>query len=415
MPISSKDGIAREPTVGITSLSELKIDVSKDWLGYVIKNLGAPVDAGDAVRLPVLRANMEYPLTDVALGYLLSIGKVGEVRAYNGYNEFYGLLTVDSFTDKAVSCFQKDYSGHLCRWVDLNNWYGSWLYSGAATADFQVGKNVGAGWTLLASEAVDLTAHHVWLLKFSLLGTTLKAYREDMVTPKISVTDTSHASGRFGSWAATSQYAWTSLACILLAPSSPSAKALSYFEAPVVGSGTLEDPFRAQMPEEVAWGWSLNPAAKKKYDLLKLKGFTDEEIVTLFPEVLSCKVNRLALTHSCLIKTDKATGKPVEYTAIVRVFEQPDRQAHLRPMLDGITALRGTAGVRELTRDEAVKRAKQIDPDLTDVDLTRVPPTDVNFKTILKDYVRHREGLGVKRELIDDKLMERYLAEEKGW
>jgi hypothetical protein len=33
--------------VGVSKLSDLTIDVSKDWLGYIIKNLGAPVDAGD--------------------------------------------------------------------------------------------------------------------------------------------------------------------------------------------------------------------------------------------------------------------------------------------------------------------------------------------------------------------------------
>jgi len=35
----------------ISKLSELEIDVDKDWLGHVIKNLGTPVDSGDAVRL----------------------------------------------------------------------------------------------------------------------------------------------------------------------------------------------------------------------------------------------------------------------------------------------------------------------------------------------------------------------------
>jgi len=35
---------------GVTKLSQLQIDVSKDWAGYLIKNLGAPVDANDAIR-----------------------------------------------------------------------------------------------------------------------------------------------------------------------------------------------------------------------------------------------------------------------------------------------------------------------------------------------------------------------------
>jgi len=43
---------------GATRLSELIIDTDKDWRGYKIKNLGAPVDLNDAARLaelPVLR------------------------------------------------------------------------------------------------------------------------------------------------------------------------------------------------------------------------------------------------------------------------------------------------------------------------------------------------------------------------
>ena len=198
-------------------------------------------------------------------------------------------------------------------------------------------------------------------------------------------------------------------------PLSPTPKPAAFFEVPVVGSGTLEDPFRAQMPEEVVVDWSLNPTAKKKYDVLKAKGFTDEEIAILVPEVLSVRKNLLALTHSSLIKTDRATGKPVDYVAIVRVFDQPDRGPALRPISKCLNALRAMPGVKELTRDEAIKRAKQIDPDLTDVDLLPISPSSPDFKAVLRDYIAHREALGVKRELIDDKLMERCLAEEKGW
>jgi hypothetical protein len=35
---------------GITGLSGLVIDSDKDWLGHLIKNLGAAVDSNDAVR-----------------------------------------------------------------------------------------------------------------------------------------------------------------------------------------------------------------------------------------------------------------------------------------------------------------------------------------------------------------------------
>ncbi|MEM2261219.1 MAG: hypothetical protein QXK24_02080 [Ignisphaera sp.] len=36
--------------VGVTKLSELIIDVDKDWNNYKIKNLGVPIDANDALR-----------------------------------------------------------------------------------------------------------------------------------------------------------------------------------------------------------------------------------------------------------------------------------------------------------------------------------------------------------------------------
>jgi len=38
------------PAAGITKLSELTIDVDKDWGGYPISNLGAPTADGDALR-----------------------------------------------------------------------------------------------------------------------------------------------------------------------------------------------------------------------------------------------------------------------------------------------------------------------------------------------------------------------------
>jgi len=38
------------PTAGVTKLSELTIDVDKDWGGYVIKNLGTHTDPNDSLR-----------------------------------------------------------------------------------------------------------------------------------------------------------------------------------------------------------------------------------------------------------------------------------------------------------------------------------------------------------------------------
>jgi parallel beta-helix repeat protein len=56
--------------VGVTRLSELIIDVSKDWAGNAIKNLGEPADPGDALRLPWDHASRHAPGGGDPLGNL---------------------------------------------------------------------------------------------------------------------------------------------------------------------------------------------------------------------------------------------------------------------------------------------------------------------------------------------------------
>jgi len=49
------------PPVVIPKLSELIIDINKDWLGHLIKNLGTPVDPTDALRLTELTTHEGKP------------------------------------------------------------------------------------------------------------------------------------------------------------------------------------------------------------------------------------------------------------------------------------------------------------------------------------------------------------------
>lgn len=322
---------------------------------------------------------------------------------------------VDPLADATLTCISADLMRNVMRADFANkNGYIHEMSTGKTTQDNLLTKFAAGTPTVIGYEAVDLS-NVIYTYRLSAVGSTLYCYRDDLATAKFSVTDTAYASGCWGVGASNEGPNFPTALGPLFGSSLEIAKVLAYFEAPIIGSGTSDDPFRAQMPELIDWEWSLSPAIKKKYNILKAKGFTDEEIQLLFPEVLSCRVNRLALTYSSLIKTNKAAGKPVEYVAIMRVFEQPDRQAHLYPIAKCLDALRALPGVRELSRDEAIKRAKQIDPDLTDVDLMPIKATDPNFKQVLRDYIAHREGLGVKRELIDNKLMERYLQEDKGW
>jgi len=204
-----------------------------------------------------------------------------------------------------------------------------------ATEDFYLRKIVNGVLTNLSTEAVDLSAKRVYLLKLSCNGTTISAYRDDMVTPKLTAIDTAIASGYFGVGGDASivEIPGTLATAKLVAPSSVPPEALAYFEVPVIGDGSEEEPFRPQMPQEIVDG-----------------------------------VNRLALSWSAVIKTGR-DGKPTEYVAVVRILSQPYRQPNLRPIADCIAELKEMRGVIELKREEALKRAKELDDVLTDEDL----------------------------------------------
>lgn len=65
---------------GITRLSELQVDTHKNWLGYLLKNIGVPVDAGDALRKGTRVTMAEVPAG--ASGYYLKAQGAGADPAY---------------------------------------------------------------------------------------------------------------------------------------------------------------------------------------------------------------------------------------------------------------------------------------------------------------------------------------------
>ena len=154
--------------------------------------LRVPLDHPD---LSVTRAKLEYPTVDVNFAYLASIGKTtgGFHATVNNYGV--AVLTRDIFTDKAVDAWIWDrWGGILGRWVDRGNNYSLELDSGISTKDLHIVRRVAGTSTMLGYEAVDLTAQYVWLLKFSVSGSTLKAYRDsptgasDTATTPVSYT-----------------------------------------------------------------------------------------------------------------------------------------------------------------------------------------------------------------------------------
>jgi len=294
-----------------------------------------PIDHPDR---SVTSGKLEYPTEDVTFLWLILIGKAYYIRHTKEPLESAtaAYMTTDSFTDKSLKSFWRDGSGAIYRWQNVENMYGAVIQTWRVGEDFRVNKRVAGVWTLLGSEAVDLEDLY-YLVKISIEGTTINAYRQDMTTPKITVTDTTFSSGQFGTTQTIPYINVFSFACEMLAPSSEPLKTLGYFVTPLTGDGTDENPYRALLPEKI----ETHPDYGE--------------------------TNAYALSHSSLIPTDK--GIPKYDYCLVRIFDQPERQPHLAEIDKCIRILKRMDGVRQLTLEEAIKLALKMDPKLTLKDL----------------------------------------------
>jgi len=239
------------------------------------------------------------------------------------------------FDNKAIKSHITDLTIHLVgREQDTPNKYTVGITTPRTTSDFVLWKRVAGTWTLLGYEAIDLIGRTTHLVKLSISDTTLNAYREDMVTPKITVTDTAFTSGYWGIRGWSSDYPTvTSLLLsagevILEAPSSLNLQPIRYYECPIIGDSSFDNPFRPQLPEEIA----NHPRFGK--------------------------INRLAFTQSCIIKTDRKTGKPVEYIALVQIFRTRPRYCH--SLSKSLEALEAISGVKRLRKDIFERRKKKL-------------------------------------------------------
>jgi len=104
-----------------------------------------------------------------------------------------------TYTNKAVQCYAsfRAESNCMARVSTAEDYYRRRLYEPLTTADFELSKSVAGVITVLAYEAVDL-ALSWYEVKLSCDGAEITGFRVDMATPKISVTDTAHATGYFG-------------------------------------------------------------------------------------------------------------------------------------------------------------------------------------------------------------------------
>lgn len=290
-----------------------------------------------------------------------------------------------SYTDKAVQALQIEAgSNHLAaRFSDtVNTKYTMLMNNALVTADVVLRKVVAGITTALATEAIDITASSFHTVKISCLGTSIKSFRGDMGTAKLTATDSAIASGFFG----VNAVDVLSLGVLgiltltkLVTATSPSLKPYKYFEMPVVGDGK-ENPYHVDLPKEL---------------------FDDDINVN--------GINRLAVNSSCVIKTG-SDGKPFNYIATVRVFDDSAiRQSGLRNLVTCVNAIK-SGGAKELLKEDAVKLAKQIDDKLTDYDFIRIlKPSAIE----VDDLIKQRRNIYKIEEKEEDVL--RFLADDKGW
>jgi len=233
----------------------------------------------DLTAIPTItRDKLEYPTEDVSFAYLAAIQKLtyDRVRESNP-----GYRTVDSFSDKALLGLVCDLNPLAIRYAGgaNGNRYNAYVNTSASTADFKISKVIDGSETVLSSESVDLSRASGHLVMFSVAGSTLKGFREDLTTAKISATDTDLASGYVGTSIPTGgdyNYYASLLTFELKAPATPLPKAKAIIEIDQLKQDLrpIPDNAPAFLKEDI-----------KRYEILKQKGFTDEEIKLLFGDI----------------------------------------------------------------------------------------------------------------------------------
>jgi len=241
----------------------------------------------------------------------------------------------DTYTDKAVKGVCASFYGIMvARVTNDANFYELRLEQLATSADFAIAKYVAGSRTVLATEAIDFPANIAYLCKLEIEGSILRVYREDMTTPKITATDTTFTSGYFGAriWGAPGggecSFVYPSTVQLVDIGSADPPEPIRYYEIPVIGDGSFEDPFRPQLPEEIADHPRFG------------------------------KINRLAFTWSAIIPTNRKTGKPIEYVVPVEIY--PTRPEYCRSLSESFEVLEAISGVKRLSKDEFERRKKRL-------------------------------------------------------
>jgi len=279
----------------------------------------------DPDRIPTItRDKLEYPTVDISFAYLQIIDKLlFQYTNAVSYGEDYRVATEDTFTDKLIAtaiiggnqgcCCGRMYNFTVdttlrCFTVPsattglVAGMYQTAHVPGATTADHVLRRcdaSPTAGTTNLATEAVDVNSAYTYIYALSISGSTLKSFRTyanySSNTPQLTATDTTYASGMWGIELCDpgkSPPTFQSLVATFLR--SPLTQAPRH-EA-IIEVESFDFPRKLKEILKVSNLPSFLIEEAKKYDILKKRGFTDEEIKTLLGYIPQTQIDTLAVT-----------------------------------------------------------------------------------------------------------------------
>ena len=245
---TDKDNLVDKLGPESVDLTKIKNLLGYDWV--------AAVDVNNAPTIAILSKGLGVKLDDVtatepAIGCVttVNVGIDAHIRAWVLPRDRGGLVLRVQGQLGDVDCYLGGY-------IDLTQ----------ATADFMLYKRVAGAWTLLASEAVDLSkTWHDCI--FSISGSTLKASRDGGSTFSVSATDTDiSADGRAGlRHSGLPDHPYFVPISIGL-PYTRLPKAIRIIECEITGSGknTEDDPIRPLFKKHIV------TSNGKKYDKLSV-------------------------------------------------------------------------------------------------------------------------------------------------
>jgi hypothetical protein len=210
-------------------------------------------------------------------------------------------------SDHTITLLNKTLSDYSAIYISQDNmrmWhrnqYTTWgsgytheMYTSVSTQDHKFVKWVTGTITALGYEAVDLSNYH-YLYGVDISGSSFKCYRAwvtaktiSSASPKFTATDSTYASGYIGIGFVKGYYPIPYAVPTWFSAFSRGVEAISIIELGVEGSGKPDDPYRPSFSRNLAEITSLTGLPDflyreaKKYQMLKKRGFEDEEIELL--------------------------------------------------------------------------------------------------------------------------------------